>query len=131
CASLADIFEDWQGQMTSPQGLTLWCRRDGAPTPLRTAGDRPFTLNDARLRLWGVIRKTPHLNYQLLTKRPENIARMMPHGEWPNVWLGTTVENQENLIRADMLLETPQKVPVRFISYEPAIGPLNASSVQI
>ena len=45
----------------------------------------------ARERLWQLIRDTPNLDWLLLTKRPQNIARMLPYGwsdGWPNVWLG-------------------------------------------
>jgi protein gp37 len=47
-----------------------------------------------RLDLWHLITQTPELDWLLLTKRPENIAKMIPWragGEpWSNVWLGTT-----------------------------------------
>lgn len=44
--------------------------------------------------------------------------------EWPfpNVWLGTSVENQEAAYRIDWLVRTP--AAVRFLSCEPLIGPL-------
>jgi protein gp37 len=72
---------------------------------------------------WEIIRKTPHLTYQILTKRAADLKNCLPEdwGEgWPNVWLGVTVEDQDNLWRAEALSEIPAKV--RFISYEPAIG---------
>ena len=62
----------------------------------------------------------------MLTKRPQNILKMLPP-DWGdgyrNVWLGVTAENQEYFDRRWSVL---QKVPARikFISYEPAIGPL-------
>jgi protein gp37 len=41
----------------------------------------------------------------------------------PNVWLGVSVENQEQAdIRVPLLLQTP--AAVRFVSYEPALGPV-------
>ena len=47
--------------------------------------------------------------------------------EWaplPNVWLGVSVEDQETAdARIPHLLETP--AAVRFVSYEPALGPVN------
>ena len=44
-------------------------------------------------------------------------------GEPPeNIWLGTTVENQEQAIRIPQLLDIPAKV--RFLSCEPLLGPL-------
>jgi protein gp37 len=77
-----------------------------------------------RTDLWKLIYDTPHLTWLLLTKRPENIAGMLPESwPWPNVWLGVTAEDQENYDRRWPLL---QRIPavVRFISYEPAIGQL-------
>lgn len=96
CASLADVFDN----AVPP----VW-RRD----------------------LFDVIRETPNLDWLLLTKRPQNIAKMLPSrwadDDWPNVWLGTTAENQTEYDRRWAALSA---VParVRFISYEPAIGPL-------
>ena len=42
----------------------------------------------------------------------------------PNVWIGTSVENQET---ADERIPHLKRVPavVRFVSYEPAIGPVD------
>lgn len=79
-----------------------------------------------RLRLWDTIRATPWLDWQLLTKRPENIAEFLPD-DWgagyPNVWLGTSIEDMRVEQRAHVLRELP--AVVRFISYEPALGPLH------
>jgi protein gp37 len=58
-----------------------------------------------RVDFWALIRATPALEWQLLTKRPQNIVGMLPPdwGDgWPNVWLGTTTENQ---------LEAARRVP--------------------
>ena len=95
CASLADVFDN-----KAPEG--------------------------ARDRLWQLIRETPHLDWLLLTKRPQNIAKMLP-ADWDegyrNVWLGTTVENQEEADRRiPHLLRVPAKV--RFLSCEPLLGPV-------
>lgn len=81
----------------------------------------------ARERLFALIRATPWLDWQLLTKRPENIAGFLPpdwgHG-YRNVWLGTTVENQA---MADKRIPILLNVPafVRFLSCEPLIGPVS------
>lgn len=76
-----------------------------------------------RTDLYNLIVGTPDLDWLLLTKRPENIARMMA-GIPPNVWLGTTCEDQAAYDRRwPILLSISAKV--RFISYEPAIGPLD------
>jgi protein gp37 len=47
--------------------------------------------------------------------------------QWPlpNIWLGTSVENQEAAYRIDWLVKTP--AAVRFLSCEPLIGPLDLS----
>lgn len=83
-----------------------------------------------RTDLWRLIRETPALDWLLLTKRPQNIAKMLP-GQiatrpwpWPNVWLGTSAENQQEAERRiPHLLETP--AAKRFISAEPLLGPID------
>lgn len=80
-----------------------------------------------RAALWGLVAATPSLDWLLLTKRPQNIGRMLPAGwggGWPNVWLGTTCENQEEADRRiPRLLLAPARV--RFLSCEPLLGPLD------
>ncbi len=76
--------------------------------------------------LWELIRNTPNLDWQLLTKRPQNIEAMLPPdwGEgYLNVWLGISAEDQQEYNRRWPLLAATPTV-VRFISYEPALGPL-------
>ena len=77
---------------------------------------------------WDIIRRTPHLTYQILTKRPERIAAHLPSDwgdAWANVWLGTSIENQRWAVRAGLLLEVPARM--RFLSCEPLLGPLDLS----
>lgn len=79
-----------------------------------------------RWELWDLIERTPEMDWLLLTKRPENIEKML--GPWqrgfpPNVWLGTTCEDQAAYDRRWPIL-AGFNLRVRFISYEPAIGPL-------
>jgi protein gp37 len=86
-------------------------------------------LNEQRNRLWALIGATPHLDWLLLTKRPENVERMVPwSGDWPfNVWLGSTVEDQQWAEeRLPFLLR--HKATVRFLSCEPLLGPLNLTT---
>ncbi|MEU5298029.1 phage Gp37/Gp68 family protein [Streptomyces umbrinus] len=95
CASMADVFED------HPQVTT------------------------ARVRLWQFIEQTPWLRWQVLTKRPENIATMAPWGDtWPDhVWIGTSVEDQQRADeRIPLLLQV--NASVRFLSCEPLLGPV-------
>lgn len=79
--------------------------------------------------LWSDCLGSPHVDKLVLTKRVGNVRRMVPSawlvpGCWPpGVWLGITVVNREEMLRdAPKLAELP--VPVRFWSYEPALGPL-------
>jgi protein gp37 len=62
----------------------------------------------------------------LLTKRPENMARMLPSdwgNGWPQDWLGVTAEDKAHFNRRwPILAATPARL--RFISYEPALRPL-------
>ena len=78
CASLADVFDNHRSIQDT------W-----------------------RRELWALIDQTPNLDWLLLTKRPQNIVKLAPErwftGGIPrNVWLGTTVENQEEA-KADLM----------------------------
>lgn len=100
CASLADVFE-------ARTELDPW-----------------------RARLWQLIDQTPHLTWMLLTKRPENITRMVPPGWMPkNVWLGFTAENQEEYNRRFSfmieLIEAGIVPDIWFASCEPLLGNIN------
>lgn len=79
-----------------------------------------------RADLFELIQKCRRLDWLLLTKRPQNIAKMLPvdWGEgYKNVWLGITAENQKYY---DQRWEILQNIPsrIKFVSYEPALGPL-------
>ena len=83
----------------------------------------------AREDLYALIRETPALDWLLLTKRPENFRRFRPSDGWPaNVWLGITAEDQPAYYRRWPKLAA-EDCRVRFISYEPALGPLDMSRV--
>jgi len=85
--------------------------------------------DDWRADLWALIRATPNLDWLIVTKRIGNAARMLPEdwGDgWPNVWLISTVVNQEEADRdIPKLLRTPAKV--RGLSMEPLIGAVDIS----
>lgn len=112
CASLADVFED------RPE-LVEW-RND----------------------LLGLIEDTPNLDWLLLTKRPENINRMIADlrgdCEWlswngakerHNIWIGTSVEDQKAADeRIPHLLNIPARV--RFLSCEPLLGPVDLGMIR-
>lgn len=87
--------------------------------------DHPTVIQELQ-KLWPLIKQTPWLEWQLLTKRPERIKSFLP-SDWgdgyKNVWLGTTIESNDYAYRADYLRDVSCKI--RFISYEPALGPLD------
>lgn len=74
---------------------------------------------------WNVIRQCPDLTFQILTKRADRIAAHLPV-DWgtgyDNVWLGVSISEPNGVWRADELRKV--MAVVRFISYEPALGPL-------
>jgi protein gp37 len=149
CASLADVFEDWGGPLKGPGGGWLhegkaW----NAKTPFTEVdlaiGKSTIRLDDVRQRLFALIDATPHLDWLLLTKRPENVWRMwkpteaIPLPDRPvslresphplfrsNVWLGTSVAAQEDADRnIHQLLKYRDLSPVLFVSAEPLLGPI-------
>ena len=85
-------------------------------------------------RVWAVMGEAKQHTFQILTKRPENMLRIVVESELPvlpNVWLGTSVESAEFNTRIDDLRRMPAHI--RFISFEPligAIGPVDLSGVQ-
>ena len=66
--------------------------------------------------------------FQVLTKRPGravawwNSHRCFPDGWPPNIWIGTSVENQKY---APRLVLNRLPAPVRFVSAEPLLGPID------
>lgn len=98
CASFADVFEE----------------RDDLVEP--------------RARLFDLIDATPWLVWPLLTKRPENIRGLAP-SSWMrdhprNVWLGTTIENQD-VVNDRLNALDAHPAATRFLSVEPMIGPVD------
>ncbi len=110
--------------------------------------------------IFQAMRGSPQHTFQILTKRPaqmhELLARVKRWEGWytldgeepkgyrgnaaimgddenwplPNVWLGVSVEDQKTADeRIPLLLKTPAKV--RFVSYEPTLGPLDFQKVPV
>lgn len=84
-----------------------------------------------RDQAWEIVKNTPQFTYLILTKRPERIGDHLP-ADWgpgyPNVWLGTSAENQEQADkRVPLLIAAPAQV--RFVSAEPLLGPLDLFDV--
>ena len=81
-------------------------------------------------RVFDVMAACPQHTFQVLTKRPKRMARLvaayyqrMGREPLPNVWLGTSIESSAYRWRADHLRGTP--AAVRFISAEPLLGALD------
>lgn len=149
CASMADVFEDWSGRIIDTimdcQGASSQCGR----VP------RPATMDDVRKRLFALIDQTPWLDWQLVTKRPENILRMTPPYEYhacetgdcphelaseccsvderkyrDNVWLLTSISNQASATKQiPELLKCHDLSPVLGLSCEPLLGPIDLARV--
>ena len=154
CASMADVFEDWTGPMMHSNGQILhdgkaWYADEVWVPREERIGKSVIRMSDVRSRLFWLIHETPNLDWLLLTKRPENVGKMVPQewlkktgipvagctwktewvSHWPkNVWLGVSVEDQARADeRIPLLLKTPAYI--RFLSCEPLLGPLDLFSV--
>ncbi|WP_128292043.1 phage Gp37/Gp68 family protein [Afifella aestuarii] len=89
--------------------------------------------NEWRRDFFDLIEATPHLLWLLLTKRPQNILRMVPLDwlhSWPeNVWPGTTVEDRKRAGRN--LWELAQvHSRVRFMSAEPLLEGFDLTAIE-
>jgi protein gp37 len=76
-------------------------------------------------RVWNVMEKAHWHSFQILTKRPERMLKLLSKPSFatlPNVWLGTSVESEDYLGRIDILRRVPAHI--RFISFEPLLGPI-------
>ena len=130
CASLADVFEDWQGPILDHNATQLFTHDNGNIVRLADANvDAPYhreaTMDDLRKRLWALIDATPNLDWLLLTKRPENFDRMWDRASRENVLLGTSIENQEWADKRLSYLHNAKRygfVSKTFVSAEPLVG---------
>jgi protein gp37 len=76
------------------------------------------------LRLFEVMRQASWHQFQVLTKRSDQLLRLDKFIDWPeNVWMGVSVENSEYAFRVNDLRHTHAKV--KFLSLEPLLGPLD------
>ncbi|MFJ8687384.1 DUF5131 family protein [Micromonospora wenchangensis] len=149
--------------VTSGPGFALTTHPDELDTPLRWRKPRTVFVNsmsdlfharvpsDFLAQVFAVMSCTPQHTYQVLSKRPERMQRLLTSHAWwtafaaemvemrdgvapvaygydsghpalPNVWLGTSIESDKHVGRADALRDTP--AAVRFISAEPLLGAL-------
>lgn len=155
CASLADVFEDWNGPILDHKqrelstcdnhcGSGVW---DSAFCPECGQEGRGLDMDDLRVSLFQLIDSTEYLDWLILTKRPENVAKMWPTRYVPhpmpisnrghmetmrcvrrdNVWLGTSIENQEWADKRLPHLHAAKRAGMTnttFVSAEPLVGPI-------
>lgn len=103
--------------------LTDWCHEQ---------------IDSFRAEMWAIIKRNPHLIYQMLTKRWERLDTCLPNdwhypndlplvetgGVLPNVWLGISAGSQK---RYDEAMEYFMHVEaaVKWVSLEPLTGPID------
>lgn len=136
---------------TSGPGFGLTMHEDTARKPLDWKRPRlvfvnsmsdlfhPDVTSEFLTMFFDVMRDSPTHTFQVLTKRPQrmadwtyryydcdhggNLTSTCPHcAPYPNVWLGTSIENDRYAFRADHLRNA--RAHLRFVSAEPLLGPL-------
>lgn len=71
-------------------------------------------------------RELSHVTFMLLTKRPQALRYWGTQDVWtPNIWMGTSVEDERVVNRIGDLTENLPSNVVKFLSVEPLIGPLH------
>jgi len=74
--------------------------------------------------VFDIMRRCPQHIFQILTKRSASLSLLDYILHWaPNIWMGVSVENQNNISRLSNLLGTLSFV--KFISIEPMLGPVD------
>jgi protein gp37 len=82
--------------------------------------DVPF---DYIQKVFSVMHKAHWHRFQVLTKRSERLAELIPLLKWtPNIWMGVTVENSDCMYRIDLLRQT--NAHTKFLSIEPLLSSL-------
>lgn len=126
--------------------LRLWPQRISLPltwrTPRRIFVNSMSDLFHDRIpdsfidRVFITMARAHWHEFQVLTKRPERMsAYVAKRRAWfdgmaqrfPHIWLGTSVETQKYVSRAELVAELPSAV--RFLSCEPLLGPLDLRHV--
>jgi protein gp37 len=123
---------------TSGPGFGLTLHEDKLGEPLKWRKPRVVFVNSMSdlfhkdvpgefiRRVFDVMTACPQHTFQVLTKRPKRMARVLSEyyegaAPLPNVWLGTSIESDAYTgLRAGWLREAP--AAVSFISAEPLLG---------
>ncbi len=78
-------------------------------------------------KVWRAMFEADWHVYQVLTKRPDNMKRIILElglKQAPHIWLGTSVESLDYVSRIEVLRKTP--AGLRFISFEPLLAAVGA-----
>ena len=74
-------------------------------------------------RVFNVMNDNPQHVFQVLTKRADVLLKYHKELNWThNIWMGVSIENEDELWRVDYLRKT--KAKTKFLSCEPLLGPL-------
>ena len=116
-------------------GFEVTLHQDQLTLPLRWKQPRKIFVNsmsdlfheevpdDFIVQVYEVMREANWHLFQILTKRAERLAELVPRLRWSdNVWQGVSVENADYTWRVKHLLQAP--AIVRFLSVEPLLGPI-------
>lgn len=118
--SMMDIFEESKS-VVDAKGNQVFHHVDGEPSGTTTQHLREKLFYEIHSNMYDMI------DFQLLTKRPENAFKSVPYSIWENppsnVMIGASVSNQETYhqMMASLVL-IPFK---KFLSVEPMIGPID------
>ncbi len=89
--------------------------------------DRRFWVYSVFNTIWDIYRSSPLLwprhQFQILTKAPQNIEFLLVDRIPPNVWIGTTVEDQSKTWRIEHI-QNLKHHGIKFVSFEPLLGPI-------
>ena len=124
--SMMDIFEDSKPVTTIKKEIV---------SVFTESGERQAETGDFRTELFDRITAGLYkdLIFLFLTKRPENISKMIPeawsHG-FPNVWFGTSVSNVETIKYAEKL-RTSLEFQNLFLSIEPQVGEIKLGDINL
>lgn len=126
---------------TSGPGFGVTCHPDELARPLGWKRPRKVFVNSMSdlfhpgvptefiIEVFDVMANADQHTFQVLTKRPHRMRSVVreylgAHAKLPNIWLGTSVENQSYAkIRVPELLAT--QAAVSFLSIEPLLGPVD------
>jgi len=134
--------DKYKGLTRKSGGRSVWtgkvnCDDNSLSAPLKWKSPKKIFVNSMSdlfhenvpsgfiLKVWQVMEATPQHTYQILTKRPDRMRTILAANgaqKLPNVWLGTSIEDNRVVDRLEELKSVP--AVIRFVSFEPLIGPV-------